>query len=61
MKNMVVSNFGFEKKPGSERSWVRKGLGPKRLISLGPTGLGADIRLSSVARPSSVRPLSVVH
>ena len=30
------------KSTGSERSWVRKGLGPNRLIPLGPKGLGSE-------------------
>ena len=30
------------KAPGSERSWVGKGLGPNRLFLFGPKGLGSE-------------------
>ena len=44
MKNTIVGseNFWVQKAPVSERSWVRKGLGPNRLFLLGPKGLWSE-------------------
>ena len=44
MKNTIVGseNVWVRKAPVSERSWVRKGLGPIRLFLLGPKGLGSE-------------------
>ena len=43
MKNTIVGseNVWVRKASLSERSWVRKGLGPNRLFLLGPEGLGS--------------------
>ena len=43
MKNTIVGseNVWVRKAPVSERSWVRKGLGPNRLFLLGPKSLGS--------------------
>ena len=57
MKNTAVP------KVGSERSWVRKGLGPKRLISLGPKGLGAetsDIRSNEISS-EALKPICTIY
>ena len=44
MKNTIVGseNVWARKAPVSERSWVRKGLGPNRFFLLGPKGLGSE-------------------
>ena len=44
MKNTIVGseNVWVRKAPVSERSWVRKGLGPNRLFLLGLKGLGSE-------------------
>ena len=44
MKNTIVGseNAWVRKAPVSERSWVRKGLGPNRLFLLGSKGLGSE-------------------
>ena len=44
MKNTIVGseNAWVRKAPVSERSWVRKGLGPNRLFLLGSNGLGSE-------------------
>ena len=46
MKNTIVGseNGWVQKPPVSERSWVRKGLGPNHLFLLGPKGLGSWVR-----------------
>ena len=45
MKNTIVGseNVLVRKAPVSERSWVRKGLGPNRLFLLSPKGLGSEM------------------
>ena len=48
MKNTIVGseNVWVRKAPVSERSWIRKGLGPNRVFFLGggggPKGLGSE-------------------
>ena len=58
MKNTIVGfeNVYVRKAPVSERSWVRKGLGPNRLFLLGPKGLGSERSWVRNVRHSERRP-----
>ena len=58
MKNTIVGseNVSVRKAPVSERSLVRKGLGPNRLFLLGPKGLGSERSWVRNVRHSERRP-----
>ena len=58
MKYTIVryENVWARKAPVSERSWVRKDLGPNRLFLLGPKGLGSERSWVRNVRHSERRP-----